>query len=86
MLLVYYLIFINIALFSLMYIDKKRAIRKQFRISEKTLLTIAFLGGTFGMLAAMKIVHHKNKKFKDIIPILVVENIMLIFLLNKFLG
>lgn len=86
MLLVYYLIFINIALFSLMYIDKKRAIRKQFRISEKTLLTVAFLGGTFGMLAAMEIVYHKNKKFKDIIPILVVENIMLIFLLNKFLG
>ncbi|MDY2736182.1 DUF1294 domain-containing protein [Intestinibacter sp.] len=86
MLIVLYLIFINIAIFSLMYVDKKRAIRKQFRISEQTLLTLACLGGTFGMLAAMKIVHHKNRKFKDMIPILVIENIILILFLDKFLS
>ena len=86
MLLILYLIFINIALFSLMYVDKKRAIRKQFRISEQTLLTLACLGGVLGMLAAMKIVHHKNKKFKDMIPILVIENIILILFLDKFLS
>lgn len=84
MLLILYLIFINIAIFSLMYVDKKRAIRKQFRISEQTLLTLACLGGTFGMLAAMKIVHHKNRKFKDMIPILVIENIILILSLISF--
>ena len=86
MLLILYLIFINIAIFSLMYVDKKRAIKKQFRISEQTLLTLACLGGTFGMLAAMKIVHHKNRKFKDMIPILVIENIILVLFLDKFLS
>lgn len=86
MLIVLYLIFINVALFSLMYVDKKRAIKKQFRIPEQTLLTLACLGGTFGMLAAMKIVHHKNRKFKDMIPILVIENIILILFLDKFLS
>ena len=86
MLLILYLIFINIAIVSLMYVDKKRAIKKQFRISEQTLLTLACLGGTFGMLAAMKIVHHKNRKFKDMIPILVIENIILILFLDKFLS
>ena len=86
MLIVLYLIFINIAIFSLMYVDKKRAIKKQFRISEQTLLTLTCLGGVLGMLAAMKIVHHKNRKFKDMIPILVIENIILILFLDKFLS
>ena len=86
MLLILYLIFINIAIFSLMYVDKKRAIKKQFRISEQTLLTLTCLGGVLGMLAAMKIVHHKNRKFKDMIPILVIENIILILFLDKFLS
>ena len=86
MLLILYLIFINVALFSLMYVDKKRAIKKQFRISEQTLLTLTCLGGVLGMLAAMKIVHHKNRKFKDMIPILVIENIILVLFLDKFLS
>ena len=86
MLLILYLIFINIAIFSLMYVDKKRAIKKQFRISEQTLLTLTCLGGVLGMLAAMKIVHHKNRKFKDMIPILVIENIILVLFLDKFLS
>ena len=37
MLFILYLIFINIALFCLMYIDKRKAIKNEFRISEKTL-------------------------------------------------
>ncbi|WP_253288577.1 DUF1294 domain-containing protein [Intestinibacter bartlettii] len=83
MLFLYYLIFINIAMFCFMCIDKKRAIKNQFRISEKKLLTIAFLGGSIGMLAAMNIVHHKGKKFKSYIPFLVIESFFLLFILSK---
>lgn len=50
MLFILYLIFINIALFCLMYIDKRKAIKNEFRISEKTLLTLAFMGGSISML------------------------------------
>lgn len=85
MLFLYYLIFINTALFCLMCIDKKRAIKNQFRISEKTLLTLAFLGGSIGMLSAMDIIHHKGKKFKIFIPFFVIESFFLLFILIKII-
>lgn len=85
MLCIFYLIFINIVVFLLMCEDKKRAIKRQFRISEKTLLILASLGGVFGMICAMKIIHHKNRKFKEVIPNLVVKNIILIILIFVFL-
>ncbi|MDO5009711.1 MAG: DUF1294 domain-containing protein [Intestinibacter bartlettii] len=70
-------------MFCLMCIDKKRAIKNQFRISEKKLLTIAFLGGSIGMLAAMNIIHHKGKKFKSFIPFFILESFFLLFILSK---
>ena len=39
-----YLIFINIIAFCAYGIDKKRAVRNQWRISEKALLGLAVLG------------------------------------------
>ncbi len=62
MLFIFYLISINTLLFCLMCIDKKRAIKNQFRISEKTLLTLAFMGGSFSILLSMRLIHHKGKK------------------------
>ena len=85
MLFIFYLISINTLLFCLMCIDKKRAIKNQFRISEKTLLTLAFMGGSISMLISMKVIHHKGKKFKNLIPILTIESFFLLFLTYKIL-
>lgn len=85
MIFVFYLIFINIILFYMMYIDKRKAIKNDFRISEKTLLTLAFAGGAISMLIAMKVIHHKGKKFKNFIPILIIESIVLLILAIKIL-
>ena len=69
-----------------MCIDKKRAIKNQFRISEKTLLTLAFIGGSISMLISMKIIHHKGKKFKNVIPLLTLESFLLLFILLKIID
>ena len=45
-----------------MSIDKYAAIRNQKRISEKTLLLLAAIGGTIGSSLAMLIFRHKTSK------------------------
>lgn len=43
-------------------IDKYKATHERWRIQEKTLHIIEFMGGIFLMLPAMYIIRHKNKK------------------------
>ena len=59
--LIYFLI-INIIGFVLITYDKKMAIAHQYRISEKTLLLIVFLGGIIGSGLAMLFFGHKTSK------------------------
>lgn len=69
--LIYYFILINILAFVLFFIDKKKAIKHKYRISENTLLLVCALGGAIGGLAGMKVFHHKTKKLKfQILPAL----------------
>ncbi|WP_274420928.1 DUF1294 domain-containing protein [Blautia sp. XA-2221] len=69
---VLYLIFINMIAFLAYGIDKKRAVRNQWRISEKALLGMAALGGSIGALAGMKIFHHKTRKAKFFVGVPVI--------------
>ena len=57
-----WLIIINLLTFMLFVVDKERAVRHKYRISEFTLLTLAFMGGSAGALLAMSLVRHKTKK------------------------
>ncbi len=41
--------------------DKKRAVKKRYRISEKTLFIIALLGGSVGSILGMYYFRHKTK-------------------------
>ena len=80
--LIYYTI-INIAGFSFMGIDKKRAIRGAWRISEATLFLTAFLGGALGCTLGMRHFRHKTKHwyFKYGMPIIfIAETSLLLFL------
>ena len=56
----YYMI-INIVLYMMMVIDKKRAIKDGWRIPEKNMFVAAVLGGGTGGLIAMVFKHHKNR-------------------------
>lgn len=59
-----YLIIANFIGFIIMLIDKQRAIHKEWRIPEKTLLGISVFGGSIGMLLGMSTFRHKTKHLK----------------------
>lgn len=73
-----YLAVINAVSFLLYGIDKKKAIRNQYRIPEATLLLLAFVGGALGAWIAMRVFHHKTRKIKFSagVPALLVFNIL----------
>ncbi len=75
-----YLLAVNLAAFLLYGMDKQRAIKKQWRISEKTLLGIAFCGGSIGALAGMHVFRHKTKhwKFKILVPLFLAAQVVVI--------
>ena len=56
-----YLIGINLAGFIIMGVDKKRAIRGAWRISEASLFFTALLGGSLGCILGMQHFRHKTK-------------------------
>ncbi|SFJ06307.1 Uncharacterized membrane protein YsdA, DUF1294 family [Terrisporobacter glycolicus] len=84
---IYYLIIINVIGFFIMNIDKKKAIKKAYRIPEKNLLFICVLGGSLGMLIGMYKFHHKTKhnKFVYGVPSLLIFNIIMIYSMMKML-
>ena len=55
-----YLLFINIDAFALMALDKSRARRGGRRVPEATLFFLAFLGGSPGVMLAMRVFRHKT--------------------------
>ena len=80
-----YLALINIIGFALMGIDKKRAIRGAWRISESSLFLTAVLGGSIGCILGMQLFRHKTKHwyFKYGMPaILILQVAATIFLLT----
>ncbi len=76
---IYLIIGINLLSFILMGIDKLKAIKNNYRISENTLLLISIIGGGIGTLIGMILFHHKTKKlkFQILVPISILINIYL---------
>jgi uncharacterized membrane protein YsdA (DUF1294 family) len=73
-----YLVIINALGFIIMRIDKQKARRGHWRIPERTLMTIAAIGGSAGCLAGMYLFRHKTKhlKFKLGIPLILAAQIL----------
>ena len=76
----YYLFAINIVSFFLYGIDKYKAKKNKWRISEATLLMIAVIGGSIGAWVGMRLWHHKtmHKKFKYGIPVIIIFQVALV--------
>ncbi len=81
-----YLTIVNIAAFIIMGIDKYKAHRHKWRISERSIFTVGLIGGGLGVLFGMGVFHHKTKHLKFIlgIPAEVILNIALFgYILQK---
>ena len=82
-----YLLAVNIATFLLYGIDKYKAKKSKWRISEAKLLTMVAIGGSIGAWAGMRLWHHKtmHKKFKYGIPVIMIMQVCLVVYLHTIL-
>lgn len=76
---------VNLVVFTLYGIDKYKAIHRQWRIPEATLLGAAVFG-VFGALTGMYVWHHKTKKPKFVITVFVIAVIEIGVFLCVFAG
>lgn len=58
----YYLLGINVIAVVIFIYDKLAATQGKRRIPEFTLHLLELLGGVFGIVCTMLLIHHKNKK------------------------
>lgn len=74
-----YLLLINAFALFLMHRDKARARKKQWRIPEKLLILVAFIGGSLGILLGMCAFRHKTKhpKFSVGVPVMMMVQTVL---------
>ena len=59
-----YLLCVNVITFAVYGIDKLKARKQRWRVSEKTLILLAVIGGSVGALAAMALFRHKTRHRK----------------------
>ncbi len=83
-----YLVIINTSVFVLCGIDKIRASNKAWRIRERTLYLLSFIGGAFFMLLGMLIFRHKTNKpgFAILIPLFLLLHLILLLLIEVKFG
>lgn len=72
-----YIIAVNVITFFVYGVDKLKARKSWWRISEKPLLLLAAFGGSIGAWAGMRLWHHKtlHKKFRYGIPAIIIAQV-----------
>ena len=83
--LIIYFVIINIVGFAIMGIDKRKAMKRAFRIPEATLFIVALIGGSVGSILGMQVFRHKTRHWYFVFgmpAILIVQIALLIFLLT----
>ena len=84
--LIIYFVIINIVGFALMGIDKRKAIKRTFRIPEATLFIVALIGGSIGSIAGMQVFRHKTRHWYFVLgmpAILIIQIALLVLLLTS---
>lgn len=79
----FFFILMNMVGFLIMKEDKQRAMKREYRISERTLWTVALFGGAIGSTIGMNTYRHKTKhlSFKVGFPLLaVIEFVLYLYL------
>ena len=78
------IVFLNLAVFIVYGADKLKAERNKWRISERTLLLLAFFA-PFGAIAGMLIFRHKTRKklFTILVPLFLVVHLFVIIMVLR---
>lgn len=81
--LVLYIIVVNVVSFTVMGIDKRKAIKRAFRIPESTLFVLAIIGGSVGSIAGMHLFRHKTRHWYFLygMPVILALQVMLVLAL-----
>ena len=74
-----YLLLINLITLVVYGVDKHRAKKGKWRISEKTLFLLPLIGGSVGAIAGMYLFRHKTKHwyFRIGLPLILVAQLVL---------
>jgi len=82
-----YLIVVNILVFILMWCDKRKAKKKEWRVAEATLLFLSFIGGALGLFIAMFKFRHKTLKtsFRAVVVISLIISLLIYWIAFKIL-
>ena len=83
-----YILFINIFTLISFAVDKEKARRKDFRISENRLMLLCVIGGAAGGLLGMRKCRHKTQKKKFLVgvPVLMIIQLSLYCFALGFVG
>ena len=83
-----YLLIVNFFSAILTVVDKKRAEKNKWRISENSLIFSVVLGGAVAEYITMKVIHHKtlHKQFMTGLPVIIVFQFILIIYIFLKIG
>ena len=80
-----YLVMMNAVGLAVMGLDKKKAIKNEWRIPEKTLFLVSIIGGSVGTLVGMYLFRHKTKHWYFVIgmPAILIMHVVLGYFILK---
>ena len=81
-----YFAVMNLIGFAMMGIDKRKAVKKLWRIPEYTFFVIALIGGSIGTIIGMHLFHHKTRHWYFVygLPvILLLQVALIVFIANS---
>lgn len=72
---------LNVFVFWVYFLDKQAARHRWKRISERTLLMLALVGGSLGAVCAQRLLRHKTQKepFRSILRAIIVFHVAVLF-------
>ena len=75
-----YVAAVNVISCIVMGVDKRRAVKRAFRVPESTLFVLAIIGGSIGSIAGMHLFHHKTRHWYFLygMPVILALQIILI--------
>ncbi|WP_027415478.1 DUF1294 domain-containing protein [Aneurinibacillus terranovensis] len=80
-----YFILVNLLLFTMMGFDKRKAVTGKYRIPERRLFMMAFIGGAIGGWMGMQLFRHKTKHMKFVVgfPMLIIFDLVIFYTIYR---